>query len=198
MTHRAVRGAGVAAVVLAALALGRVITEAGADGVAEDPFVSRAGVGERVDLGYGTVEVTAVRGARGVTTPTSATQAGGELVLVDVEVRTEQELTTYAGVQLVDRLGRVLFSDSRLGCAADVRPLVGIDWRATYCFDVDPGTLEGLTLRFARGDDGVDGSGQRRDAVAMIDLGIGADVARDIADDDEVVRVAAAGPRGVS
>lgn len=198
MIRRATRGAGVAAVVLAAMALGRVVTEAGTGQVAADPFVSRAGVGEPVDLGYGVVEVTSVRGARGVATPLSATKAGGELVLVDVEVRTTLKRTSYQGVELVDRLGRVLFSDGRHDCAANLRPLVGIDWRATYCFDVDPDELEGLALRFTRSPDGVDGSDQRRDAVALIDLGIDGPLARDIAEDDEVVDIEADGPRGTS
>ena len=198
MTSRAVRGAGAAAVVLAAMALGRVVAEAGDGQVAAAPFVSRAGVGEPVDLGYGVVEVMSVRGAKGVATPLRATKPGGEMVLVDVDVRTDDEFTQYLGFQLVDRSGRVLFSDSRHDCAGAISPLVGIEWQATYCFDVDPDALEGLAFRFARGEDGVDGSGQRRDAVALIDLGIDAALAQEISDDDEVVDIEAAGPQGSS
>ena len=69
---------------------------------------------------------------------------------------------------------------------------------AQYGFDVDPDALEGLAFRFARGEDGVDGSGQRRDAVALIDLGIDAELAQEMSDDDEVVDIEAAGPQGVS
>lgn len=198
MTSRAVRGAGVAAVVLAAMALGRVVTDAEPDQVAADPFVSHGEVGERVDLGYGVVEVTSVRGAKGVATSLRATKPGGEMVLVDVDVRTDHAFTQYLGFELVDRSGRVLFSDSRHDCAGPISPLVGIDWRATYCFDVDPDALEGLAFRFARGEDGVDGSGQRRDAVALIDLGIDAELAQEITADDEVVDIEAAGPQGSS
>lgn len=198
MTGRVVHGASVAALVLAAMALGRLVTEAEPDQIAVDPFVSQADVGEPVDLDHAVVEVTSVRGARGVRTPLSATKGAGALVLVETEVRTKHRFTSYLGAQLIDRSGRVLFHDDRHDCTTTLSPLVAIPWRATYCFDVDPDALEGLSFRFTRGDDGVDGSGQRRDAVALVDLGIDAAVAETITEDNEVVDIEASGPKGLS
>jgi hypothetical protein len=57
--------------------------------------------------------------------------------------------------------------------------MTGIRMYAMACFDVPRSALAGSRFRFSLGDYGVNGSGQRRDDLADIDLGISdADVAR--------------------
>jgi hypothetical protein len=190
------RWAGVVAAVVAAMALGRVVTDlASEENSADDPFVVHGEVGETVELEYADVTVTDVRSARSVSNVDMPAQATGRFLLLDLEVTSTQEFTTFLGSWVVDRSGRRFVADHRSAdCPQNISPLVGVPWRATYCFDLSRDAFEDATLVFARSDYGVNGSDVRRDHVAEIDLGIDADEAAALWESEEQVELVTDGP----
>jgi hypothetical protein len=167
------RWAGLAAAVIAAMALGRVITEqVPIDQVADQPFVRAGTLGHPVHLEYADVTVTNLR-----VTPrlygVDPVKAAGRFVLVDLEIRARRESTDLAGISLTDSHGRRFVpTDRGTACAVRTTAPTGLPWYAVFCFDVPRSALEGARLVVARGDYEVNGSGQRRDDQARIDLGV--------------------------
>jgi len=141
-------------------------------GVVETPFVVEGAVGETLDLTYAQLTVTDVRVADTVTNVSEAAAAGGTFLVVDATWRAAQGPTALLGAEVTDPEGRRFWPTDQAGCAnsADVQP--GYSWRVTYCFDLPRDALAGATVRLARGDQKEEHAGQRRDAVAVIDLGI--------------------------
>jgi len=172
-------GLGVA--VIAAMALGRVITErVPVDETVVDPFVRSGTVGEQVELRYADVEVTRVRAAPrlyGV----DPIAAAGRFLLVDLELSAARESTTMLGFYLLDAEGR-RYSPTNRGssCSMNTTVPTGLRWYAMFCFDVPREALEGVRMVVAKGDYGVRASGLRRDDLAEIDLGVDADRAREL------------------
>jgi hypothetical protein len=167
------RWAGVAVAVLAAMALGRVITEkVPVNPTADDPFVRHGVVGRTVELRYADVTVTGIRAAR-LLEGTDFVAAAGRFLLVDLKLRAHPDATTFLGVELVDAAGRrYAASDRGSACPANTTAPAGVPWFARFCFDVPKRALAGARLKVAKGDYGVNGSGQRRDDQADIDLDI--------------------------
>lgn len=174
--------AALAAVVLVAMAVGRVITDTvPVNQLATDPFVRIGAVGTPVTLRYADVEVTGVRagphlyGAEPVA-------AAGQFLLVDLRLVARQESTSLLGFSLIDRDGRRYAPMGRGStCPTNTTAPAGVPWFAVFCFDVPKRALRGMVVEVAKGDYDVDGTGQRRDDLARVDLGIGAAEAREMA-----------------
>lgn len=167
------RWAGLAVVVVAAMALGRVITDhVTVEGSADRPFVHTGSLGSPVHLEYADVTATGVRAAPAFT-GTSPVKAGGRFLVVDLKVVARSEPTSLQGLYLLDGEGRRYApTDRGTGCAKGTQAPTGLPWYLMVCFDVPERALEGARIVVARGGYGVNGSGQRRDDQARISLGI--------------------------
>ncbi|MCF4122663.1 DUF4352 domain-containing protein [Antribacter sp. KLBMP9083] len=141
--------------------------------ILERPFVVEGPVGETLDLSYAELTVTEVRTADTLESSFEQAVAGGTFLVVDATWRATDGYIVFAGAEVIDAEGRSFWATSRGGCAKGTNSQPGYAWRATYCFDVPRDALAGATLRLARGTHGEDDAGQRRDAVAVVDLGIG-------------------------
>lgn len=157
--------------VAAAVAAGTAITVLTPPDLAVDaPFVSEGVVGETVRLDYADVTVRQVRSADSIVAFGDVAVAAGTFLVVDVTVRPTRETTQFFGVEVVDGEGRLYAPASRAECSSSSAAPAGVDQDAVYCFDVPRDGLEGAQFRIARGV-GHD-VGQRRDAVALVDLGL--------------------------
>lgn len=107
------RTVGVVAVVIAAMAVGRLLTDHLLDEerVAE-PFVRHGSVGETVSLRYGDVQVTGVRVAR-VLDGADAVVAAGRFLIVDLAYRAKGEPRRFLGLELLDGQGRRFSATTR-------------------------------------------------------------------------------------
>ena len=174
--------AALAAVVLVAMAVGRVITETvPVNEIATEPFVRTGEVGEVVALRYADVEVTGVRagphlyGAEPIA-------AAGQFLLVDLRIVARSESLSMFGFALIDRDGRRYAPMGRgATCPTNTTAPAGVPWYAVFCFDVPKSALDGMVVELAKGDHGVDGANQRRDDLARIDLGIDQASAKEMA-----------------
>lgn len=162
-----------AALVLAAMGLGRLINDHVPLGDAADrPFVSTGQVGRPVVLDAADVTVTAVH-----VTPTvmgnPASASGGRWLVVDTELLARTEPTLMSGFFLVDARDRRWIASTRgPECAAGANLSTGVRHYASFCFDVPKQALEGARLLATRGTWTSHESEFRRDEVADIDLGI--------------------------
>lgn len=168
-----IRSAATAALVIAAMGLGRVITDhVPLDESADQPFVHTADAGDTVSLEYADVTVTGFH-----VTPTiigdPAAASGGRWLVVDTELVATREPTRMLGFFLLDGQDRRYASSSRGSeCAINAGLDTGVRWYGSFCFDVPKAALDGTRLVVTRGDYSVNGSGFRRDDVAEIDLGL--------------------------
>jgi hypothetical protein len=182
VTTRLRTGAGLAAVVLVAMAVGRVITDTmPVNDLASQPFVRTSEVGRSVALRYADVEVTGVRagphlyGAEPIA-------AAGQFLLVDLRIVARAESTRLLGFALLDRAGRRYAPMGRgATCPTNTTAPAGVPWYAVFCFDVPKSRLAGMVLEVSKGDHGVDGTGQARDDLARISLGVDAARAKELA-----------------
>lgn len=173
------RTAGVVLLVVAAMAIGRLLTDhfPGDDKLA-DPFVRHGSVGETVQLRYGDVRVTGVRVARMVDGADAAV-AAGRFLIVDLAYRAKGEPRRFLGLELWDSHGRRFDPTTRgSSCPQNLAGLTGIRMYAMACFDIPRSAVAGARFRFSLGGYGVNGSDQRRDDLAEIDLGITKDEAK--------------------
>lgn len=161
--------------------------------VVETPFVVEGAVGETLDLTYAELTVTDVRIADTVTSFSEAAAAGGTFVVVDATWRATQGATIFSGAEITDSEGRRFWPSDQAECTSTVNAQPGYSWRATYCFDVPKEALAGATVRLARGDQKEEHAGQRRDAVAVIDLGISPEEADTLWEATETVTTEAPG-----
>lgn len=136
------------------------------------PFIVEGEVGETLDLTYAELTVTEVRVADTLTGLSESAAAGGTFVVVDATWRATQGQTSFSGAEVTDRQGRRFWPTNLAGCSTSASAQPGYAWRTTYCFDVPRDALAGATVRLARGGQSEDHAGQRRDAVAVVDLGI--------------------------
>lgn len=167
------RWAGLAAALLVAMAVGRVITDAlPLDGAVDQPFVRVGTVGHAVALSYADVTAQQPRVARQIL-GVETVKAAGRFLVVDLELRATREPTFFAGVQVIDAQGRRYAPmDRGSSCPTSTTAPTGVRWYAMFCFDVPRSALAGAKVLVARGEYGSDGSDQRRDDLASIDLGI--------------------------
>lgn len=168
-----IRAAATAALVIAAMGLGRAITDhVPLDESADQPFVHTAGAGDTVRLEYADVTVTGIHVTPTITGDPAAA-SGGRWLVVDTELVATREPTRMLGFFLLDGQDRRYASSSRGSeCAINAGLATGVRWYGSFCFDVPQAALEGTRLVVTRGDYSVGGSGFRRDDVADIDLGL--------------------------
>lgn len=167
------RGIATAAVVIAAMGLGRLITDSLplAD-AADKPFFHAGAVGRAVPLAYADITVTGVH-----VTPTimgnPASAAGGRWLVVDTAILARTAPTVMSGFFLVDAQDRRWIASTRgPDCATSTKLATGVPNYASICFDVPEQALTGARLMATRGAWDSHESTFRRDDVAEIDLGI--------------------------
>ncbi|MBE1878667.1 hypothetical protein [Myceligenerans pegani] len=147
------------------------VTQVPQDTSVDRPFEIEGAVGETVRLDYADLAVTDVRVAQRIDGEGGA-QAGGVFVVVDAVWEAADRTLSIGGAELVDAQERTHAATSRSGCATATTAVPAYGQRITYCFDVVPDALDGAQVRLGRGGDGEDGAFQRRDAVAVVDLGL--------------------------
>ncbi|MDT0212884.1 hypothetical protein Q9R29_03200 [Rothia sp. ARF10] len=167
------RSIALAAFVLAAMGLGRLITDHVPTGdVADEPFTHTGVVGEKVVLDYADVTVTGVH-----VTPTimgnPASAAGGRFLVVDTELVATRAPVFMAGFFLVDgRDHRWISSTRGSECVTNAKLSTGVRHYASFCFDVPKRALSGARLVATRGTWTSHESELRRDDLADVDLAI--------------------------
>jgi hypothetical protein len=160
---------GVAVALVAALALGRWIEQAWPSGEMDVRSYERTGgVGDRLSLRYADLRVEGVTASTSLATGSEVAATTGTWLVVDATLWANR--TAFGGGywRVVDREGRVFDVDQRAGfLVQDATPKV--PWHLRVAFGLPKGDLAGTTLRLSA--DEVD---ERRDDVAVIDLGIDA------------------------
>jgi hypothetical protein len=189
------RGTTAVVAVVAALAVGQVITShvdvVGAD---YSPFVRTGDVGDVVRLSYADVKLTEVRPARYLAPPVSTElvrMAGGVFVVVLVEVTATRNPTMISQAWLTDDEQRIYRSSAKSECTPNPTASTGVTTYTMFCFDVPTDVLAGLHFRVARGE--LDTGQIGRDDLADIDLAISAKDEVDWADTDVVYGVEQSG-----
>lgn len=189
------RAIGSAALVIAAMGLGRLINDhiPLAD-VADQPFVHTGSVEETVHLDQVDVTVTGVH-----VTPTimgnPASASGGRWLVVDTEMLATKQPTTVAGLFLVDAQERRWIASTRgPECVQSANLATGVRHYASVCFDVPKKALDGARLMVTRGAWDSHESEFRRDDVAEIDLGITASEVDALWSQKDAVNVKESGP----
>jgi hypothetical protein len=185
--RRRITWKGTALVVGGVVAGCTLVTYVPQDTGVDEPFIVEGAVGEVLDLTYAELTVTEVRVADTLAGVTEAAAAGGTFVVVDASWRATQGETTFVGAEVTDAQGRRFWPTDQAGCSILAKAQPGYAWRATYCFDVPREALDGATVRLARGDQGEEHAGQRRDAVAVVDLGISGQEADELWEATETV-----------
>lgn len=162
---RAQLGAG--ALVLAALSVGRVVTEWLPEGPSPvRAFERSTTVGQELALRYGDVRVTSVDGGRQLATSTSAMLSPGLWVTAKVDFTPRVDKSGLAYAELRDGEGRVVTGGTRNVLECDVvNP--GIPGHCIVAFEVDPTGLAGSRLALT-----TNANDQRGDDMAVVDLGI--------------------------
>lgn len=167
------RALGAVALVIAAMAIGRLLTDhlPGHENVAA-PFVRDGSLGETVHLRYGDVRVSGVRVATRLE-GSDVVVAAGRFLVVDLVYRATAEPRRFLGLEVQDAHNRRFIpTDRGATCPSNLEGPTGLRMHAMVCFDVPRSALPGAHFRLSLGDYGVNGSGQRRDDLADIDLEI--------------------------
>lgn len=162
---RAQLGAG--ALVLAALSVGRVVTEWLPDGPSPvRPFERHVAVGETAKLRYADVKATRVDGGKQLSTPDEAMLSPCMWVVVEAQVTPTVDHLTFGYAELRTADGAVLTDGNRN--IAQCRPTnPGIPTHCIYAFEIAAKDLPGATLALGRAIDD-----QRGDDMAVIDLDV--------------------------
>lgn len=161
---------GAGALVLAALSIGRVVTEWLPDGPSPvRAFERQTTLDHEVHLRYGDVRVTGVDGGRQLATSTEAMLSPGLWVTAHVDFTPRVDKSALAYAELRDGKGRVLTAGGRNVVECDVvNP--GIPGHCLVAFEVDPAALAGSHLALTSNL-----NDQRGDDMAVVDLRITAD-----------------------
>lgn len=177
----ALRTGGTVAGVLAAMAVGRVITDhVPADGLAQEPFVRNVAVGETAHLEYGEAKVYAVRAADFLV-GIDPVAARGTFLVVDLEARGRHRSSTFKGPQVRAADGTLYGSTTRgTQCASVAELATGATTYTRFCFDVPVGALAGSHLLLDREGSWISGEVNRTEIVD-VDLGITAAEAKRMA-----------------
>lgn len=158
-----------AALVLAALSVGRVITEWLPDQPSSvRPFEHGAAVGEQLRLRYADLEVTSVQGGRRISSSSSVKESPGVWVAIRATAVPRVDNLSFGYAELVDGKGRTLTGRGRnvLQCAL-TNPGIATD--CIIAFEVATDAAAGSTLRLTR-----NAYDQRGDDMAVVDLQISA------------------------
>jgi pimeloyl-ACP methyl ester carboxylesterase len=165
------RRAGAGALIVAALAAGRVVQSAyGSDDAISEPYLVAGSLGRPVSLRYADVTATGVEGttlvSAGFGAGTSLTTPGVWLVVpLKIVTKGKPAAVRYAAIE--DRQGRRFLAS---GDRSQFSPGVsqpGVPRYASVLVEVPKDAIEGARLRVA-----LDSLDQRRDDMADIDLGL--------------------------
>lgn len=163
-----VRRAGAVALVLSAMAVGRVVTTAfPANDSLSDPFLKPGVVGESISLRYADVRAVTVKGSKCVSTPSTGMRTPGVFVVVPMVITTKDKPADVRYAAIVDSRGRTF--QAMAGRSAFVPGMAqpGIPRYASAIIEVPVDAVAGARLRVA-----LDGLDQRRDHMADIDLAL--------------------------
>lgn len=185
----------IAAFVIAAMGLGRLITDhLPTSDVADEPFFRAGTVGKTVSLDYADVTVTGVHVAPTILGNPGAV-AGGRWLIVDVTAVATKKPVMLAGFFLVDGQDRRWIASNRgPDCTTSLRTATGVKHYGSICFDIPEKARTGARLMVTRGNWDSHESYFRRDDVADIDLGIKAADVRALWDQKDGINVEASGP----
>ncbi len=166
------RTAGTVAGVIAAMAVGRVITDhVPADGQALDPFVRHAVVGEKVHLEYGEAKVYSVRVADFLV-GIDPIAARDTFLVIDLEARGRHRSSTFKGPEVRAADGTTYGLTTRgTQCTSVAELATGATTYARFCFDVPVSALAGSHLLLDREGSWIKGEVARTEIVD-VDLGI--------------------------
>lgn len=180
---------GIGTLVIAALALGRVVTDTWPSGGSDvDAFERSVEVGETAELRFADLTLDGVRGAEVVDDGLEAASTPGAWLLLDLRfVARGRPLLVSPHVVVVDREGRE-FRPDRAGYPWVEAP-TGVPWAWTVAVELPPESLEDAVVRVSAND-----LDDRRDDVAVIDLGIDAERADEIAGSRFTVQTPETGP----
>lgn len=184
----AIRGAlGIA--VLAALGLGRVISDAWPTGDSpEASFVRHGQVGDTVRLRYADVSVDRVAATGSLATVAGGVRTSGIWLVVDLTVVARQRPLAAPRITITDASGRIFSPDNRSGYLFTPAQ-TGIPWHVRVPVEMPQGDLVGLVLRLTGNTED-----NRRDDVASIDLGIDRSAAERLEQEHAAVEVRQGGP----
>ncbi|XVX18594.1 hypothetical protein ACQP1U_09480 [Actinomycetota bacterium] len=165
---------GTAALVIAALSTGRVITEVlPGDNRAYRAFERPVSVGETAELRYAAVRATRVDGARQIVPPDNNVLVSPTLwVVIDLTATPREDNVSLGYAELRDSAGRSYPTSrrSRISCGI-TNP--GLPTACTAYLEVATDHLPGATLLVSRaGSDTLGDAQGRADDAALIDLGI--------------------------
>ncbi|RLV51128.1 hypothetical protein D9V37_04205 [Nocardioides mangrovicus] len=167
------RSVTLAVALIAAMALGRAITDHLPIGnVSSRPFVRTGRVDHALSLRYADVKVTDVRVVAFLGTPSGAAAPAGRFLAVYATITAKRQPQQVGYVGLLGGDGRPYAVTSRGSCSVPgaFYP-TGLRYHVMYCFDVPKRALEGSRLELSQGVPG-QGGGQARDDVARIALGL--------------------------
>lgn len=168
-----------AAVVIAALAVGRLVSDHVESKISPDPFLREVAAGETAHLRFADIDVDRVNAADVLVSGSDVVKARGVFLVVDVTVRGTDKARALTGIELVDTEGRIYGPDkSRAYCSFNLNAEPGLTTYARLCFDIPTLALEDVRLRVAQVDSAGGGASQRRDEIGDLDLGISASEAR--------------------
>ncbi len=174
------RVVGSGAAVIAAMVVGRLITDHLPVEADHSPFYREVAVGETARLDYTDLTAYSVKAADFID-GSDITLARGTFLVVDVRARGHHDSGILPFVSVVDAHGRTYDpTDRGSSCDTSIRAWPGVTTYARFCFDVPPEELEGMHLQLGRGGKLLQDS-QRRDEVADVDLRISASDARELA-----------------
>jgi hypothetical protein len=185
--RRRITWKGTALVVGGVVAGCTLVTYVPQDTGVDEPFIVEGAVGEVLDLTYAELTVTEVRVADTLAGVSETAAAGGTFIVVDATWRATQGETTFVGAEVTDAQGRRFWPTDQAGCSILAEAQPGYAWRTTYCFDVPSDALDGEAVGGPRGDKGGKHVDQRRDAVAVVDLGISGQEADELWEATETV-----------
>ena len=162
------RHLGAAALVVAALALGRVVQTAfPVDSSIEGPFEKVGDVGEEVELRYGRVSADSVTGSTLIASNGTQMTTTGVWLVVPVTITPADEplMLMYAAVRAAD--GRVYRADGSRSSFSAGTAQPGLDRYATVTVELPADAAVGAELLLAKHDWDL-----RWDDLAVIDLGV--------------------------
>ncbi|MFT4286286.1 hypothetical protein [Nocardioides sp.] len=165
---------GVGVALVAALALGRWIDDAWPGRELDVGSFERAAVvGDRVTLRYADLRLESVTATKTLATGSGAVVTNGTWLVIDVTLWAKREWFTGGYWRVVDARGRIFETDPR----SDFNILQAtpkVPWHVRAAFELPAGDLAGATLRISPAED------DRRDDVAVVDLGIDDDRAAEL------------------
>lgn len=153
---------------LAALALGRVITDTWPGSQADDrPFVRQAAIGHTLHLGWLDATVTNVEAAPQLATGNGRVSTNGVWVVVDLRLVPRHVPLKTVYVSITDAAGHTYSYDIERYGAVLGTTQTGVPCRARYPIEMPKDALTGAVLHLATNH-----LDTRRETVGRVDLGI--------------------------